>query len=157
MPARFIASGDSVTTTSGERQMWCARASCRQRRSMAASLDATPLPDRRCPAALTRAGGPLHQEIRGAGANGQQCDRRRGDGRPTERDSGIPRSSDVSQCPPQGGACFVGFSKRIAVPAFEIQIAALLGQDVEDGGPPELVRLAHHVQILPGQIAAPPR
>ena len=49
---------------------------------------------------------------------------------------------DVSKCPPQGGARFVRFSKRIAVPVFEIQIAALLGQDVEDGGASELVRLA---------------
>src|SRR6266851_4282339 len=65
-----------------------------------------------------------------------------------------PRSSDVSQSPPQGGACFVRFSKGVAVRVFEIQIAALLGQDVEDGGASELVRLRHHVQILPCQIAS---
>ena len=37
---------------------------------------------------------------------------------------------------------------------FEIQIPALLGQDIEDGSTSELIRLSHDVQILACQITS---
>ena len=60
---------------------------------------------------------------------------------------------NVSKRPPQRRACVVGFSKRVAVGLFEIQIAALLGQNIEHRAPSQFVRLPHDVQVLPGQIA----
>src|SRR5262249_30114141 len=54
----------------------------------------------------------------------------------------------------EGSSSFVGFTESVAVRAFDIEVATLLGQDIEHRGPAELGGLAHDVQILSGQLAS---